>query len=42
MFTASPYENEFFEIYGSLLPETQKALLKLAKDLLATQKNYLV
>jgi transcriptional regulator with XRE-family HTH domain len=40
MFAASPYEKEFFEIYGSLLPETQKALLKLAKDLLATQKKY--
>ena len=40
MFSASPYEKEFFEIYGSLLPDTQKALLKLAKDLLATQKKY--
>ncbi|WP_461255769.1 helix-turn-helix domain-containing protein [Treponema sp. R80B11-R83G3] len=36
---ASPYEKEFFEIYNGLLPETQKTLLKLAKDLLATQKK---
>jgi len=39
MFAASPFEKEFFEIYGSLLPETQEALLRLAKDLLATQKK---
>ena len=39
MFAASPYENEFFKIYNGLLPETQKALLRLAKDLLAIQKN---
>jgi len=39
MFAASPYETGFFEIYGSLLPETQEALLRLAKDLLATQKK---
>ena len=40
MFIASPYETEFFEIYQNLIPETQKALLRLAKDLLATQKKY--
>ena len=39
MFAASPYEKEFFEIYSGLLPETQKALLRLAKDLLLTQKK---
>ena len=39
MFTASPYEKEFFEIYGNLLPETQETLLRLAKDLLITQKK---
>ena len=39
MFAASPYEKGFFEIYGDLLPETQEALLRLAKDLLATQKR---
>jgi len=39
MFAASPYEKEFFNIYSGLLPETQKTLLKLAKDLLATQKK---
>jgi len=39
MLAASPYEKEFFEIYGSLLPETQKTLLRLAKDLLATQEK---
>jgi transcriptional regulator with XRE-family HTH domain len=39
MFEASPYEAEFFSIYKNLLPETQKALLKFAKDLLKTQKK---
>jgi len=39
MLAASPYEKEFFEIYGGLLPETQEALLRLAKDLLATQEK---
>ena len=39
MFASSPYEKEFFAIYDSLLPETQKALLRLAKDLLITQKK---
>ena len=39
MFAASPYEKEFFDIYGSLLPGTQEALLRLAKDLLAIQKK---
>ena len=39
MFAASPYENEFFTIYNNLLPETQRALLRLAKDLLASQKK---
>jgi len=39
MFTASPYEQEFFNIYNNLLPETQEALLRLAKDLLEIQKK---
>ena len=39
MFAASPYEKEFFKIYNNLLPETQKALLRLGKDLLTTQKK---
>ena len=39
MFVSSPYEKEFFEIYGNLLPETQKALLQLGKALLVTQKK---
>jgi DNA-binding XRE family transcriptional regulator len=42
MFTASPYETEFFEIYQNLLPETQKALLQLAKNLLTTQEKHSV
>jgi len=37
MFAASPYEKEFFDIYNSLPPDIQKALLRLAKDLLAAQ-----
>jgi transcriptional regulator with XRE-family HTH domain len=39
MFAASPYEQEFFKIYTNLLPETQEALLRLAKDLLKIQKK---
>jgi transcriptional regulator with XRE-family HTH domain len=39
MFAASPYEKEFVDIYCGLLPETQKALLQLAKDLLVIQKK---
>jgi len=37
MFVSSPYEKEFFDIYNGLPPEIQKALLRLAKDLLAAQ-----
>jgi transcriptional regulator with XRE-family HTH domain len=40
-FAASLYEKEFFEIYRSLMPETQQALLRLAQDLLESQKNLL-
>jgi transcriptional regulator with XRE-family HTH domain len=36
---ASPYETEFFEIYRDLMPETQHAILQLAKQLLETQKK---
>jgi len=39
MFASSPYEKEFFDIYSNLPPELQKALLRLAKDLLATQNK---
>jgi transcriptional regulator with XRE-family HTH domain len=40
MFGASPYEKEFFEIYKNLMPETQQALLRFAKDLLKMQKKH--
>jgi len=39
MFAASPYEKEFFDIYNNLPPDIQKALLRLAKDLLASQNK---
>ena len=39
MFAASPYEQDFFKLYNNLLPETQEALLRLAKDLLKIQKT---
>jgi transcriptional regulator with XRE-family HTH domain len=39
MFTASPYDREFFEIYQGLMPETQQALLNLARQLLEIQKK---
>ena len=39
MFAASPYEKEFFDIYNSLPSDIQKALLRLAKDLLAAQNK---
>jgi transcriptional regulator with XRE-family HTH domain len=39
MFNASPYEAEFFDIFEDLMPETQRALLSLAKNLLETQKK---
>jgi transcriptional regulator with XRE-family HTH domain len=39
MFVSSPYEKEFFEIYRGLMPETQAALVTLAKQLLETQKK---
>ncbi|MDR1411544.1 MAG: helix-turn-helix domain-containing protein [Spirochaetaceae bacterium] len=41
MFDASPYEKEFFGIYRGLMPETQQALLRLARDMLESQKNLL-
>jgi len=37
MFTTAPHATEFFTIFGELLPETQGALLRLAKELLAIQ-----
>jgi transcriptional regulator with XRE-family HTH domain len=39
MFSASPYEKEFFEIYNRLMPETQQALAQLARSLLETQRK---
>ncbi|MDR2633860.1 MAG: helix-turn-helix domain-containing protein [Treponema sp.] len=41
MFNASPYESEFFAIFQDLMPETQQALVSLARDLLETQKKLL-
>jgi transcriptional regulator with XRE-family HTH domain len=41
MFAVSPHKKEFFEIYRELMPETQQALLRLAQDLLETQKKLL-
>jgi hypothetical protein len=40
MFNAnSPYEREFSEIISELMPETQQALLQIAKQLLAAQRG---
>jgi transcriptional regulator with XRE-family HTH domain len=39
MFSSAPYETEFFEIYKGLMPETQAALLDLAKKLLVIQRK---
>lgn len=41
MFTASPYEKEFTEIFSNLTPETQEYLLTMAKELLNTQQKLL-
>lgn len=41
MFTASPYETEFLDIFENLMPETQQALVNLAKSLLEIQKKLL-
>jgi transcriptional regulator with XRE-family HTH domain len=41
MFTASPFEQEFFTIYKDLLPVSQKVLIQLAKELLGAQKKFL-
>jgi transcriptional regulator with XRE-family HTH domain len=38
---ASPYETEFLDIYKDLMPETQQALLRFARELLATQRKLL-
>ena len=40
MFGASPYEKEFFDIFKNLMPETQQALLRFAKELLRVQKKH--
>lgn len=41
MFYSSPYEKEFTEIFGSLVPATQQYLLLMARELLATQEKLL-
>lgn len=41
MFTSSPYEKEFTEIFNNLTPETQEYLLTMARELLNTQKKLL-
>ena len=41
MFYSSPYEKEFTEIFGSLVPATQEYLLLMARELLATQDRLL-
>ncbi len=41
MFLASPYEREFIEIFGHLVPETQQYLLLMARELLNTQQKLL-
>jgi transcriptional regulator with XRE-family HTH domain len=39
MFCASPYEKEFHNIFTYLMPETQKYLIIVARELLNTQKR---
>ena len=41
MFSASPYEKEFIRIFSTLLPQTQRYLLLMAKELLNTQQALL-
>ena len=41
MFTSSPYEKEFTEIFSNLTPETQEYLLTMARELLNTQQKLL-
>lgn len=41
MFTASPYEKEFTDIFSHLTAETQEYLLLMAKELLNTQQKLL-
>lgn len=41
MFTASPYEKEFTDIFSHLTAETQEYLLLMAKELLHTQQRLL-
>jgi transcriptional regulator with XRE-family HTH domain len=39
MFSASPYEKEFREIFSSLMPDTQQYLVLMARELLNTQRK---
>lgn len=41
LFSSSPYEKEFTEIFGNLAPATQQYLLLMAKELLNTQEKLL-
>lgn len=41
MFTTSPYQKEFMEIFEELTPDSQDYLLKMAKELLITQEKLL-
>ena len=41
MFAASPYENEFGEIFCKLTADTQECLLAIARELLAVQQKLL-
>ena len=41
MFLDSPYEKEFMEIFNCLVPETQRFLLLMARELLKTQRKLL-
>lgn len=39
MFSTSPYEKEFMDIFKNLTPTTQKYLYKMAKDLLESEEK---
>lgn len=41
MFSGSPYEKEFTNIFSHLAPETQQYLLLMARELLHTQEKLL-
>jgi len=41
MFCASPHEREFQEIFSNLTPDTQRFLLRIARELLDIQRKLL-